>query len=338
VRRRAIAGALVVVLLFAARPVERRLVAQSRPVPEANRLGVGQLMGGVLTGAFRPLLSTYLSIRGDILYGEGRYDELQIAYRTMLRLNPDNEKVRTYVGFNLAFNLKSEAPTQATAWTWARDGLDILVELPAAKRQVADWVLKQCGQNPFRLMRYAGPRWARERAWRERLSLWAEQRLGRALPRFEVGLAVLAGEERFFDQLRRVNLLLYQVLDDWMRTGHSEHVDEAVNLCQWMSQQAPDLEAFRDHFAGEAWMLRELEQGRVTQRLLDMQRYEVAAALWGLGAHGNDEALLEGALRALDAFEEQGVAACPEERQLIAAWLAHVREPSTPRPPLPFDS
>ena len=64
------AGILLAALIAGAYPVECELRARTPEAPAANRIGMGRLMGGVLTGPFRPMLQTYLWIRADILYGQ----------------------------------------------------------------------------------------------------------------------------------------------------------------------------------------------------------------------------------------------------------------------------
>ena len=70
------AVALLILLLLAAPPIANRLRADLPAAPDTSRLGLGPVLGGVLTGAFRPLLMNYLYIRADILAGQGRFDAM----------------------------------------------------------------------------------------------------------------------------------------------------------------------------------------------------------------------------------------------------------------------
>ena len=114
-------------LLFAlTEPLENILRAEAPPVPASRRIGAGRLVGSVLTGPFRPMLLTYLWIRADTLYAQGRYDELHELYRVILALYPSNERAREYLGWFLAFNIKSEMRDEKLAWKWAEEGLVIV--------------------------------------------------------------------------------------------------------------------------------------------------------------------------------------------------------------------
>ncbi|MHC4819948.1 MAG: hypothetical protein ACYTF8_18055, partial [Planctomycetota bacterium] len=117
--KRAVLLVVLALLLALAHPVESMLRADAPPAPASQRIGAGRLLGSVLTGPFRPLLLTYLWIRSDILYGEARHDELHQLFRMIVSLYPNNERAREFLGWFLAFNLKSEAPTDALGWKWA---------------------------------------------------------------------------------------------------------------------------------------------------------------------------------------------------------------------------
>jgi hypothetical protein len=335
---RFVAAAAVVALLLVADPLESRLRSEAPPAPPANRIGVGRLMGGVLSGAFRPLLLNYLWIRGDILYGEGRFDELHVLYRTMVALYPRNERAREFLGWNLAFNFKNEAPADApeVAWRWARAGLDILADLDGAPLPVADWMLKQCGQNPLSQLRYAGPAWEAEKRLRARVRAWAAARYGVELDRFEIGLKVLEGRHGFADELRRCNLLAAAVYDDWMRTGTSPRLAEAVAASRAMAKRMADAPQLAQVFTVEADLLEAVWRGGPLQAFVGAPFYHVAAALWGLGAHRRDLALLQQSQAMFRRIDPDG-ALYPEEEALVTAWIAHVRE-GGPRPRLPFDA
>lgn len=331
--KRAVAALLVVALLAAAYPMEARLRAESPLAPAARRIGVGRLLGGVLTGAFRPLLLNYLWLRADILYGQGRVDELHVLYRTMVTLYPNNERAREFLGWLLAYNLRQEAPTPALAWRWAEEGVGILLGVPRGHRIVAEWFLKQCGQNALDLLRYAGPEWEREKAFRARARAWGERRFGRSLGRFELGLAVLEGRTALFDEATRARLLEAQVLDDWMRAGKSPHLSEAVAVHRRLAGPAgfADFPPLALEYARRARRLEELSRGEVTEELRAAGDYRFAAAWWALGAHRRDAALLHAALAALDPV-------FAEEREAVQAWIAYVEGGAQgPRPPLPFD-
>jgi hypothetical protein len=320
---------------------ERSLRADEPQRPEAQRIGMGRLMGGVLTGPFRPMLQTYVWIRSDILYGQGRYDEARAMFRTMATLYPDNLAARRYLGWQLAFNFKNETPDGEVAWVWSRDGLDMLYDAGDA-RTLADWFLKQCGQNPLQTLRYTGPAWRSERAFRKRAAAWGARRYGAELERFDLGLKTIEGRTKFYDQLRRMGLLTYGLYDDCVRKGTSDKFDDAKALAAWMSTQLqvqglPPPPEWKEWYETRAWIFGELKARRASARLIDLARYPVAMALFGLGAHGGDVELLKAAGLSIQGFEQQTDADCAKERALIGAWIQHVQDPSLPRPPLPFD-
>jgi len=219
---------VLVLLLALAQPLESMLRADAPPAPASQRIGAGRLLGSVLTGPFRPLLLTYLWIRSDILNGQGRYDELHQLLRMMVSLYPNNERAREFLGWFVAFNLKSEAPYDALGWKWAEEGLDILVDTDAGRSAAADWIRKQCGQNSVYEQRYAGPEWNREKTWRAGLRAWGARHYGAELSRFELGLRVLAGREGFRDRLRRAELLESLAYEEFLRDGRAAHASDAV--------------------------------------------------------------------------------------------------------------
>lgn len=336
------AGALVL-LLGAAFAIEQRLRADAAPAPVANRLGMGRLLGSVVTGPFRPLLQSYLWIRADILYGQGRFDETAVLFRTMVKLYPHNRAAREFTGWHLAFNLKNEAPNADAAWIWSRDGLDILAEADAS-RTLADWFLKQCGQNPVEWARYAGPGWEQEKAIRALAAEWGVPHFGRRLPRYDLGLAALGDRTKFFDQLRRVSLLTYGLYDDLVRTGRTTKTREAIELAKWMSTQLhveglPPPTGWREEFEERAWIFSQLEKRHITRRLIGLGDYRVAMALFGMGARQQDDKLLAAAYVALLAFDKlrESDAATADEQDLVRRWRAYVKDPALPRPPHPFD-
>ncbi len=327
---------LALVLLFgAAYPIERALRARMPEAPAANRIGMGRLMGGVLTGPFRPMLQTYLWIRADILYGQGRYDELAVLFDTMTSLYPDNDAAREFLGWHLCFNLKNEAPSPEVAWMWSERGLDTLADLPNAHRQLADWFLKQCGHNPVFSMRYAGEAWRTERALRERARTWAKKRWGEDLERFDAGLRALRGRTKFFDRLRRLSLLTYGAYDDCVRTGRSDKFAPAAALARRLAGELdidgiPAPEGWKRILEDRAAFFLQIEAGRPSPELIAMGEYPVAMALWGIGAHRKDPVLLRKAQQTLGVDYSA-------ELSGIAAWIAYVDDPQKQIPPLPFD-
>jgi hypothetical protein len=346
IARRAGALLLLMLLLIAVQPIAAALREQQPPVPEANRLGLGRLMGGVLTGAFRPLLLNYLWIRADILYGQGRADERQTLIRAMVALYPDNAGARQFLGWDLAFNQKNETKDPAVAWKWSQEGLEILLDAreadPLFTDPLVDWFLKQCGQNPlppFHRMRYAGPEWKREKLLRAHLRRWANDRFGEPLDRFELGLRFNEGNDRFSGRVTRALLLERQVLDDWVREGRSDRVADAADALDWLSSDeglGDRSHATRDYFALRARMLRELAEGVVSKGVLELGGYDSALALWVLGAHGRDLGLLQLAGVAFERFVEEPF---PEERALVGRWIRYAEAGfEGDRPPLPFDS
>ncbi|MHC4547817.1 MAG: hypothetical protein ACYTEZ_03485 [Planctomycetota bacterium] len=332
---RALVAVVLVLLFMLARPAERMLRAEAPPAPASQRIGAGRLLGSVLTGPFRPMLLTYLWIRGDILYGQGRYDELHQLYRVILSLYPNNERAREFLGWYLAFNLKSEAPTDALGWRWAEEGLDILVETGPGRSTVADWIRKQCGQNSVYLQRYAGPEWERERLWRAGLRRWGERHFGEALDRFELGLKVLEGREGFFyDRARRTTLLESLAYEELLRHGRSAHAGAAVAALKELGRETSDHPDLGPFFFQRAYVLNEVAAGRVPRRAGEDSLYAIAVAHWGLGAHAADVDHLRAAQRLLRTL---GAEVYAEELDLVGRWIAHVQDPGSARPPLPFD-
>ena len=344
--RRAGALLLVLLLLVAVQPIAASLRAEQPEPPQANRLGLGRLMGGVLTGAFRPMLLNYLWIRADILYGQGRSDERQVLIRAIVSLYPNNARARQFLGWDLAFNQKNETTDPDVAWKWSREGLGILLDArdtdPLFTDPLVDWFLKQCGQNPlppFHRMRYAGRDWEREKLLRAHVRRWASERFGEPLDRFDLGLRFNEGKERFSARVTRALLLERKVLDDWVREGRSERVVDAIDALDWLASDeglGDRSHATRDYFALRARMLRELTEGLVSKGVLEFGGYDAALSLWVLGAHGRDLGLLQLSAVAFDRFVEDPHA---EERALVGRWIRYAEsgfegEP----PPLPFDS
>jgi hypothetical protein len=343
VTRKAAALLILLLLLALAHPLEQWLRAEAPPAPEANRIGVGRLLGGVLTGAFRPVLQTYLFLRQDILYGQGRSDELLVLYRTMISLYPRNERAREHFGWHMAFNLKQEAPSDLIAWRWADEGIEVLAGTPSARRTLTDWFMKQAGQNPTDLLRYGGEVWVREKWWREKLRAWSAERYGEPMERFDIALTALGDSDLFLDRLWRFTALRFKAIDDWVRRGHTDRLEETVALGEWIAGQAdneaiPAPPGWREMYEREIAVLQTLAAGRITPELLEQGRYDVAMALFGLGAHGRDRTLLAAAEAALLAVQIRQQSPFPDELDLIRRWIAHLDGPeATDRPALPFD-
>lgn len=329
---RAVVLVVVVLLLALAHPVESMLRADAPPVPASQRIGTGRLLGSVLTGPFRPLLLTYLWIRSDILYGEGRRDEVHQLFRVIVALYPNNERAREFLGWLLAFNFKSEAPNDTLGWKWAEAGLDILMDTDAGRDTAATWILLQCGQEFYR-QRYAGPEWSREKAWRAHLRAWGMRRYGAELSRFALGLRVLEGREGFDNRQRRVALLESLAYEEFLRHGRSQH---AVNAVAALKEAGLDTSDYPDpglsgHFFARARTLDALAAGRLPRRV----DYAAAVALWGIGAHARNVEHLDAARTILRGLDAKRYA---EELAGIERWIRYVREPDVrPRPPLPFD-
>jgi len=308
--RRALAALAILALLFVSGPVEAILRAKAPPRLLGTRIGAGRLMSSVLTGAFRPLLSTYLFLRADTLYGHGRFDELHRHYRLILSLYPNNIRAREFLGWHLAFNLRNEAPSRELAWRWAREGLDILAETHGGRREIAYWCLAQCGQNsldPVYPMRYAGPDLERERWWRERLSEWAQRRYAKpGMSRFEVGLEALDGQRGIFDLVWRAALATRMVYDAWARTGRCPDFDRAraalVEYAEAISDN-PDLARLvRDDIA-ELDSIRAGRPRAVAPRPFP-RAYRVAMAVLGIGRRTKNTALVQAAREALQRLDQ----------------------------------
>ena len=333
----------MVLLLGVAHPLGEILRADAPARPEAEDLGAGRLLGSVLTGTFRPLLHTYLWIRADILFGQRRLDEMLQVYRTILRLYPNNPKAREYLGWALAFNLKSEAPDRELAWKWAREGLDILFGLRSdeGRTWVAEWVRKQCGQNAVYGHRYAGPAWEEERWWRARLRGWARERLGEDLGRFELALRLVEDRKGFLPMLLRGHLEELQAYEDLLAAGQAPSSGpRALATLERIAKETADNPPLSAAYARDAATLKELLEGRAPA----VKSYTAAMALWGIGAASGRLDLLQEADRTLEALEraarEEGGAEAEEilapERAAVAAWMRHV-ERGGPAPPLPLD-
>jgi hypothetical protein len=340
---RVVACALLLALLGATVPLERELRKAAPPQPTRG-IGLGKLGGSVLTGVMRPLLLYYLWVRVDGLTARGRTDELLTLYRTMVDLYPDNERARLFLGWTLAFNLKRDVPDPRASWAYAREGLDILRECDGGDLMIARWMLWQAGQHPHDL-RYEGRRWRNERALRERVAAWYESAYGRRLDRFEAALDRLGEPSGFERALLYTNALVQLVYDDWVRLGRAPRVRDAVTALEGAATVAEDpqvagplLQVGQDVAAGyraDAALLRHIARGEDLSELPD--DYRIGVALWGIGARRDDpgEAVrhLEAAARIL-ATADNGYA---EELEKVRGWIAFKRDPTRPRPPLPFD-
>lgn len=333
--RVATAVALLVASLALAQPVRDALVAEAPQAPLHPAAGAGDLVGSVLAGSFRPLLLTYLWLRGDVLYGEGRDEECYELYRLLYDLYPRNERARDYLGWFLAFNLKQKAPDAALGWKWAETGLDMLLPTPDGPGIVADWIRKQCGQNSIVFQRYAGPSWEEERVWRARLFRFGARHYGEELSRFALGVRVLEGRGGFADRTRRAVLLRSLAYEELLRYGDAPHANEAAAALRATAEEVADEPDLKAYFEEKARCLEEAAEGRVPEPLPETDAYPVAMALLGRGAKGRDDEALARAAELLDAL---GADDFREEVDLVHRWRAHVKDPDrTPRPPLPFD-
>jgi len=334
-RRAAAASALILVALALAQPARDALAADAPRTPLSPAAGTEGLAGSVLTGSFRPLLLTYLWLRGDVLYGEGRHEECFELYRLLFRLYPGNARARDFVGWFLAFDLKNKAPDVALGWKWAEEGLDLLLESPEGPSIVADWIRKQCGQNSVVLERYAGPAWQEERAWRARLRGFGERHFGEDLSRFALGVRVLEGRGGILDRGRRALLLRSLAYEEMLRYGSAPHAAEAVEALREMAKEMEDEERLHTYFSEKARCLEEAVAGRKPSPLPEAEVYPVAMALWGRGVKDRDPATLREAEALLNELAPEELA---QEIELIRGWLAHLeaRGPAA-APPMPFD-
>lgn len=338
--RRAAVLACMALLLAVAHPLESMLRAEAPPRPATEEVGTGRLLGSVLTGTFRPLLHTYLWIRADILFGQRRLDEMLQVYRTILRLYPNNPRAKEYLGWALAFNLKSEAPGRDLAWKWAREGLDILAGLGTGEGRtwIADWIRKQCGQNALYGLRYAGPAWEEERSWRARLRGWGKERFGADLGRFQLALELVGDREGFLPLLVRGHLLELIAYEELLAAGQSPTGSRALETLERIAKETADNPGLSAAYARDAAALAALLEGRVP----DVRGYPQAMALWGIGAASGRLDMLQEADRTLEALERVAREEAGEEgwfapeRAAIAAWMRHVEE-GGPAPPLPLD-
>ncbi len=340
---RLVAGALLVALLCATVPLERELQKSAPPQPTRG-IGLGKLGGSVLTGVMRPLLLYYLWVRVDGLAARGRPDQLLTLYRTMVDLYPDNERARLFLGWMLAFNLKRDVSDPRAAWVYAREGLDILREVDGGDLIIVRWLTWQAGQHPLDL-RYEGPRWRNERALREHVAAWYEEAYGRRLGRFEAALDLLGQPSGFERTLMYAYVLRQLVYDEWVRLGHAPHVSDAVAALEGAATIAEDpgvgpfLEqglAIAAQNRAEAANLKRIALGKDLSEL--PKHYEIGAALWGIGARKDDP---EEAVRYLEAavehLNEAEAGPYAEELEKVRDWIAFKRDPTKPRPPLPFD-
>ncbi|MFQ5844755.1 MAG: hypothetical protein ACE5JG_07175 [Planctomycetota bacterium] len=347
---------LLLVLLVAlsmplAAALERELPRRSDPAD----LGLGRLTGGVLTGVLRPMLLSYLWIRADTLYGERRYDELRLHYRTLLRLYPRNERAREYFGWHLCFNMKGDAPSPEAAWQWAREGLDILAGTDRGKLTVALWYLLQCG--PYASQRYAGPGWEAEKRLRARAREWCRERTGRELDRFQAARHWI--EERLRQRVppeRRTLLdglasyfhatvLEKEAFEEYARDGRSATQAEARAAMERLARGAPEeMPEVARILRERARLLGAVERAAAGAPPAELDRSkdtDVAAALWGIGRRllreGRREEAVARLAQAKRIFSAFGDEVLVEERAQIDAWLAHARDPARPAPPGPFD-
>jgi len=306
---------LLVALAALSVPLGARLRADAPPRPDASRIGLGPVLGGVLTGAFRPMLMSYLYIRADILAGEGRFDEQVTLFRNMVQLYPHNAEARAFLGWELAFNSKGEAATRELT--------------------IALWFMTQCGQNAYGLVRYAGPEWVEECWIRARAHAWTERAWGRPMHRFDAALHAQPRSEEALARFRRARMLHAALLDDWMRTGESERLAETVAELRWIAwafQGLPEQERAANRAADA---LEAIAGGTFDAKdFTELDEHE-ANALWALGMHRESVPMLRSAL----AIFEQGLRhPFGSERRIVAAWIDWLAgDRKAPRPPRPFD-
>jgi hypothetical protein len=330
------AAALLLLALALAQPARDALVADAPDTPLSSAAGAEGLARNVLAGSFRPLLVSYLWLRGDVLYGEGRDEECFELYRLLHRLYPDNDRAREFLGWFLAFNLKRKAPDPALGWQWAEAGLDMLLPLPGGPSVVADWIRKQCGQNSLSLQRYAGPEWEEERVYRARLREFGVRRYEEDLSRFALGVRVLEGRGRFSDRMRRALLLRNLAYEELLRYGEAPHAEEAIAALLAIAADIDDDEGLRAYFEARARCLGAAAAGRVPDPLPQTDAYPVAMALFGRGTKEGDREVLSKAEAMLLALGPDDFA---EEIGLVRQWREHVGPPvsTAERPALPFD-
>lgn len=340
---------LVACLLVSGRAADR-LAHHRPPRPPSRELGVGPLLGSVLAGSFRPLLQTYLWIRTDTLYGQGRMDELHRTFRTMLALYPDNDAAREFLGWHLAYNLKSESRRRPElAWRWARDGLDILLETRRGRRILAQWFLVQCGQNaqgPVLPLRYYGPAWEDERFWRARAAEWTKRHAGEPLPRFEAGLWALPESTRAYG-LRGL-LLEHGVYEGWILDGASARFEDADLALRTWTHEMVRFPAEARNVQERLTLLRllekrELRDVRALERRVEEEGsyfpYRAALAAVSLGARERRAVLVRTGLRALVRIDRRlnpDVRLLGEERAVAQSWLRELE--GLPGEPLPLPS
>ncbi len=345
-----VALALAVASLLAARPLEHRLRADAPTRTDYEQVGLGNLVGGVMSGPFRPMFQSYLFLRANHLARQGRMDELLGHYRTLVMLYPANPKARDFLGWHLAFNLKSETRDEAMAWRWSREGLDILMGTPAGRRAVAHWCLAQCGQNavhPLAPMRYAGPAWDVEKRWRARLGAWARRRFGRELSRFEVGLAALGDADGFYDKSTRATLYEQLAYEQLIRDGRVADLPATKRALAEFGAAIRDNPGLLQTVGQNTNLLLAVERGdlEAIQKFggLDTEprAYRAAAALAGRALARRDATTLEAAhrlLQSLDQILDKDTALFAPELAALRAWLTHLRgEANDAAPPLPFD-
>ena len=334
---RVIAGVVFVLLLLVAHPIAAVLRAEAPPTPAANEIGTGRLLGGVLTGAMRPMLLTYLWIRGSQLEAQGRHDELFRLNSTMLSLYPNNTQARQFLGWHMAYNLKSEQEREI-GWKWARNGLDVMRETPEGHWWTSDWIVKQCGQNAYWLQRYAGPAWREERWWRGKLRVWGKQRYDEDESRFALALIVLGEGDHIFDRFRRANMMELLAYDELVATGSTTYAAAAAAELRALAKETSDNPALEKIYTRKAEILEDLGRGIIPTITADELEYAypVASALLGMGAAAKNAKWLRASATLYEALGGD-VDALHEERRMSAAWVAHVQGELEKRPPLPFD-
>jgi len=325
---------LLVLLLLAAQPIASRLRADMPTAPDTSRLGLGPVLGGVLTGAFRPLLMNYLYIRADILAGQGRFDEQVTLFRSMVQLYPHNDDARGYLGWELAFNSKGEAATPELAWRWASEGLNILAD--SQPDTISLWFMTQCGQSAYALYRYAGREWLAERRIRQHTLAWTERVWGRPMHRFDAALFAQTPRDELLGRIQRAQVLRTALIDDWMRDGKSDKLETTAAELRWTGWVFKDIPGQKERLEGQAAALEAMAGGTFELGQFPGVDQVEANALWALGMHRRDAAMLQAALAI---FERMDFAPFAAEKRFLQAWIGWLgSDRSTPRPPHPFDS
>ncbi|MGH7162524.1 MAG: hypothetical protein ACREID_03485, partial [Planctomycetota bacterium] len=114
-----------------------------------------------------------------------------------------------------------------------------------------------------------------------------------------------------------------------VRDGASPGAEAAERALLEAARESQEYPPLSHAVRRQALVLRDLREGKVPGDLGEADRYSAAIALWGIGARAGDAAKLASSLALLPFGDEEHAA--------IEAWLAHVKDPSRPRPGLPFE-